>query len=275
MKTKNLLCFTLFITITVLLSGCGKKDASLAAENASLKARVQKLEQQLKESNGRVASPGAPAAPSDDLKGQLDESQKRADAAAAELQSANSQLEAQKLKIDELTRQLTAAQQARVKAEQALKLYQDNTTAAIKQFLALRSTLGGQTASLDAYHQNYLATQTAVTKLVAPLPESKIRRSIMAVLATFSHANATWETTAVETQERAKVAQADYDKFVYAGGLGPNDYLRAMGQKKILAPAQQENAVAASKRDQQMVSFEKDIDVAIKNLQTLANGQGA
>jgi hypothetical protein len=48
-----------------------------------------------------------------------------------------------------------------------------------------------------------------------------------------------------------------------------------MGQKKILAPAQQENAVAASKRDQQMVSFEKDIDVAIKNLQTLANGQGA
>jgi hypothetical protein len=209
------------------------------------------------------------------LKGQLDESQKRADAAAAELQSANSQLEAQKLKIDELTRQLTAAQQARVKAEQALKLYQDNTTAAIKQFLALRSTLGGQTASLDAYHQNYLATQTAVTKLVAPLPESKIRRSIMAVLATFSHANATWETTAVETQERAKVAQADYDKFVYAGGLGPNDYLRAMGQKKILAPAQQENAVAASKRDQQMVSFEKDIDVAIKNLQTLANGQGA
>jgi small-conductance mechanosensitive channel len=265
----------LFITITVLLSGCAKKDSSLAAENSSLKAQVKKLEQQLKASNSSTASQATPAAPGDDLKAQLDEAQKKADAAAAELQSVSHQLDAQKQKNDELAQQLIAAQQARLKAEQALKLYQDNTSAALKQFMALRGTLGGQTANLDAYHQNYLATQTAVTKLVAPLPESKIRRGILAVLATFTHANDTWDTAALETEERSKVAQADYDKFINAGGLGPNDYLRNMGKDRILAPVERQNAVTAGKRDQEMVASVKDIDLAIKNLQALVKGQGA
>jgi len=46
-----------------------------------------------------------------------------------------------------------------------------------------------------------------------------------------------------------------------------------MGKTKILAPAEQENAATASRRDQQMVSFEKDIDLGIKNLQDLVSGQ--
>ena len=73
-------------------------------------------------------------------------------------------------------------------------------------------------------------------------------------------------------QERSRAAKADYDKFVDFGGLGPNDYVVNMGKTRILAPAEQKNAVTASARDRQMVSFEKDIDLGIKNLQDLVNG---
>ena len=73
------------------------------------------------------------------------------------------------------------------KPRQALKLYQDKAASAIKEFKALRNTLDDKTAKLDGYHQNYLATQTAVIKLVDALPESKVRRAILGVLATFTH----------------------------------------------------------------------------------------
>jgi hypothetical protein len=46
-----------------------------------------------------------------------------------------------------------------------------------------------------------------------------------------------------------------------------------MGKEKILAPAEQDNAAMASVRDQKMVSFEKDLDLGIKNLQDLVSGQ--
>jgi chromosome segregation ATPase len=276
MKTKRLLNFVLFITITVLLSGCGKTDTKLASENADLKARLQKLEQQLQASKSQVApqaSQGSTQASIQDLKSQLDEAQKKAEAAANELQSVSSQVEALKAKIDSLTRELSEAQQAREKAEKALQLYQDKAASAIKEFKALRSTLGGETLKLDGYHQNYLATQTAVTKLVNGLPESKVRREISGVLATFAHMNETWETAALQMQERLKTAQADYDKFVAAGGIGPNDYLVKMGKERILAPVEKENAATATARDKQMVSFESDIDLGIKNLQVLVSGQ--
>ena len=148
-------------------------------------------------------------------------------------------------------------------------------TSSIKEFKTLRSTLDDKTVNPDAYHQNYLATQMAVTKLVDALPESKVRREILGVLATFAHVNETWEAAARQMQERTRAAQADYDKFVSANGLGPNDYLINMGKDKILAPAERENAATASARDQQMVSSEKDIDLAIKALQDLVGGRGA
>jgi DNA repair exonuclease SbcCD ATPase subunit len=275
MKTK-FLGFALLITITVLLSGCGKTNPGLASENASLKAHVQKLEQQLQASSGKTAPQGsqeAPPAANLDLKNQLDEAQKKAAAAAEDLKTLTSQVEAQKTKIDELTRELSNAQQAREKAEKALKLYQDKTASAIKEFRALRSTLADTTAKLDAYHQNYLATQTAVNKLVAGLPESKIRRGILGVLATFTQMNDTWETADRQIQERTKTAQTDYDKFVDFGGVGPNDYVIKIGKEKILAPAERANAETASMRDEQMASFEKDLDLGIKNLQELVAGQ--
>jgi len=275
MKTKNLLGFALFITITVLLSGCGKTNTNLASENADLKARLQKLESQLQASKSPIASQGAQGseqASPQDFKSQLDEAQKKAEAAADELKSVSSQVETQKAKIDQLMSDLSNAQQAREKAEQALKLYQDKAASAIKEFKALRSTLDDKTAKLDGYHQNYLATQTAVIKLVDALPESQVRRAILGVLATLTRVNDTWETAALQMQERSRAAKADYDKFVDFGGLGPNDYVVNMGKTRILAPAEQKNAATASARDRQMVSFEKDIDQGIKNLQDLVNG---
>jgi outer membrane murein-binding lipoprotein Lpp len=275
MKTKYFLVFALFITVTVLMSGCGKTDTNLASENADLKARVQQLEQQLKESGTRVASPGSQGsqpASIQDLKSQLDEAQKKAEAAANELKSVSSQLETQKQKIDDLMRELSDAQQAREKAEKALQLYQDKATSALKQFQALRNTLGDQTLRLDGYQQNYVATQTAVTKLVDALPESRVRRAILGVLATFTCINDTCKTAALQMQARTKTAQANYDEFVHFGGLGPNDYVIQMGKDKILAPAEKDNAATASERDQQVVSLEKDLDLGLKNLQALVNG---
>jgi hypothetical protein len=275
MKTKNLLCFALFMTITALLAGCGKSDANLVSENAALKARLQKLEQQLQAANSQAASPASAPAPSQDLKNQLDEAQKKADAAAADLLSVSSQVETQKVQIDQLMRDLTNCQQAGERAGKALQLYQDKAASAIKEFKTLRGTLGATTASLDGYHQNYLATQTAVTRLAAALPESKVRRAITGVLATFTRVNDTWVAADLQIQERTKTAQADYDKFVGFGGLGPNDTVIKMGKDKILAPAEQANAATASARDQQMISSEKDLDLAIKNLQALVAGQNS
>jgi small-conductance mechanosensitive channel len=257
------------------LSGCGKTGTNLASENADLKARVQKLESQLQASKSQIASQGSQGsepASVQDLKSQLDEAQKKAEAAADELKSANSQVETQKAQIDQLTRDLSNAQQAREKAGQALKLYQDKATSAIKQFQALRSTLDDKTAKLDGYHQYYLATQMVVTNLVDALPESQVRRAILGVLTTFTRVDDTWETAARQMQWRTRTAKADYDKFVNLGGFGSNDYLVNLGKTRILAPAEQENAATASTRDQQMVSFEKDIDQGIKNLQDLVNG---
>jgi outer membrane murein-binding lipoprotein Lpp len=276
MKTKYILVFVWFITVTVLVSGCGKTDTKLASENADLKARVQKLEQQLKESGAQVASQGAPEsqqASIQDLKSQLDEAQKKAEAAANELTTVSNQLATQQQKIDELTRELSDAQQARDKAEKALQLYRDKATSALQQFQALRSTLGDQTLNLDGYQQNYVATQTAVTKLVDALPESKVRRAILGVLAMFTRINDTCQTAARQMEARTKEAQANYDKFVDFGGLGPNDYVIQMGKDKILAPAEKDNAATASQRDQQVLSLEQDLDLGLKNLQALVNGQ--
>ena len=274
MKAKNLLGFALFITITVLLAGCGKTDTNLQSENADLKARVQKLEQQLQAASSQTPAP-APApqpAVSPDLQSQLDDAQKKAAAAADDLKTLSSQVDAQKQQIDDLTRQLAAAQQAKAKAEKALQLYQDKTAAAIKQFQTLRSTLDGQTLNADGYHQNYLATQAAVTKLVAALPESKVRRGILGVLATFTQANDAWETAARQIQARIQTAQAYYDEFLSVDGIGTNDYSLSMGKDRILAPVEKANAATVSTRDQQMVSTKPDIDLAMKNLQALVGG---
>ncbi|HTY89083.1 MAG TPA: hypothetical protein VMB80_16675 [Candidatus Acidoferrum sp.] len=274
MKAKNLLVVVLFMTMTVLFSGCGKTDTKLQAENADLKARLQKLEQQLQASKSQTASQASSTASQaslQDLKSQLDEAQKKADDAATETKSLTAQVEAQKAKIDQLTRDLAAAQAARQKAEQALQLYRDNAASALKQFQALRSTLGGETPKLDDYHQNYVATQTAVTKLLAAMPQSKVRRQIVAALAVFTQMNDTWVTADLQIQQRAKQAQADYDKFVDFGGLGPNDYVVNLGKTRILAPAEQENAETAARRDKIIASSVKDADAAIKSLQTILN----
>ena len=270
MKAKNL--FALFITMIVLLSGCGKANPKLASENADLKARLQKQEQQLQAYKSQTASGASQSASVQALQSQLDEAQKKAEAAANELQSVSSQVETQKEIIVSLTRQLADAQQAREKAEKALELYQDKAAAAIKEFKTLRGTLGGTTAKLDDYHQNYQAARTAVTNVLAILPQSKVRQQIVAVLATFTQVDDTWETATLQIQARTKAAQASYDKFVDFDGIGPNDTLIKMGKDRILAPAEQANAAAVSKRDQQMVSPVKDIDQGIKNLQDLVNG---
>ena len=260
-----------------------KPDTNLESENADLKARLQKLEQQLQASKNQIASQvSQPAAQPDTnrvLSSQLDEVQKKAEAAANELTSVSSQVEAQKAKIDQLVRDLAASQQAREKAEKALQLYQEKAATAIKEFKTLRNTmevtntLGGTNAMLDGYHQSYLAMQKAVTNAIGALPESKVRRETLGVLALFTHINETWETAAGVIQDRTKEAQADYDQFVYAGGLGPTDYLVKMGKERILAPVEEENAATAARRDLQMVSSVKDIDLGIKNLQDLVNGQ--
>jgi chromosome segregation ATPase len=276
MKTKYFLVFALFITITVLVSGCGKTDTNLASENADLKARVQQLEQQLQKSGAQVPpqeAQGAQQASIQDLKSQLDEAQKKAGAAADELKSVSSQLEAQKQKVEELMRELSNAQQAKEKAEKALQQYLDSAASAFKQFQALRGTLAGPTLNLDGYQQKYAATQTAVTKLVNALPESKVRRTISGVLATCKQINDTCETAAQQMDARTKTAQANYAKFVDFGGMGPNDYVIQMGKEKILAPAEKANAATASQRDQQVISLEKDLDLGLKKLQAFVNAQ--
>ena len=277
MKTKYSLGFALFITITVLVSGCGKTDKNLASENADLKARVQQLEQQLKDSSNQVAAPAAPApqpASTRDAKALLDEAQKEADAASTELKSLNDQLEAQKQKVDELTRELANAQQAREKAEQALHPYQQ-AAAALMQLQALRCALPDNTLTFDGYQQNYAATQSAVSKLVDALPESAVRQAILDALATFKRINDVCETAAAQMEARTKTARANYDKFVDFGGMGPNDYVIAMGHDKILGPAEKENAATASQRDRQVASLRKELDLGLKNLQALVSGPGA
>lgn len=283
MRTKYFLVFALFITATVLVSGCGKTDKNLASENADLKARVQQLEQQLKDSGTQVASPGAPAsqpASARDAKRLLDEAQKEAEAAANELKSLSDQLETQKQKIDELTRELANAQQAKDKAEQALQLYQDKAAhpdkaiSALMQLQALRCTLPDNTLQFDGYQQNYAATQSAVGKLVDALPESGVRQAILGVLATFTRINDICQTAAAQMEARTKTAKANYDKFVDFGGMGPNDYVIEMGHDKILAPAEKDNAATASERDEQVASLRKELDLELKNLQALMSGPG-
>ena len=284
MKTRHFLVFALFIAVAVLVSGCGKTDKNLALENAGLKARVQQLEQQLKASGAQAASPGAPAsqpASTRDANSLLDEAQKRVEAAATELKLLNDQLEAQKQKIDELTRELASAQQAGEKAEQSLQLYQDKATrpdkaiSALLQLQALRCALPDNTLKFDGYQQSYAATQSAVKKLVDALPGSAVRQAILDVLATFKRINDICETAAAKMAARTKTARANYDKFVDFGGMGPNDYVIAMGQDKILAPAEKDNAATASQRDQQVASLRKDLDLGLKNLQALVSGPGA
>ena len=274
MKTKNLPGFALFIIIAVLLSGCGKADTKLESENASLKARVQKLEQQLKEANGQLASPGAQPA-TEDLKSQLEEAQKKAEASANDLQSLSNQVEIQKQQIDQLTRELSDARQARDKAVKDLQLYQDKAASALKEFQALQDNLSGPAAKIDAYHQNYQAVQAAVTKIMDALPESQVRRQISSVLATSTQIENIRETADLEMQQRTRQAQADFDKFVDLGGLGSDAYAIKLGSDKILAPAEQANAAAAARRDQQIVPLANDLALGIKNLQDLVNGQGA
>jgi outer membrane murein-binding lipoprotein Lpp len=283
MKTKCFLVFGLFITVAVLVSGCGKTDKNLASENADLKARVQQLEQQLNESSNQVASAGAQAsqpASTRDAKNLLDEAQKEAEAAATALKSLSSQVETQKQKIDELARELADAQQAREKAEQALQLFQDKAThpdmaiPALMQLQALRCALPDNTLKFDGYQQNYAATQSAVKKLVDALPESGVRQAILDVLAVFTRINDICQTAAAKMEARTKTARANYDKFVDFGGMGPNDYVIAMGHDKILAPAEKDNAATAALRDQQVVSLRKDLDLGLKNLQALMSGPG-
>jgi len=276
MKTKYFLVFALFITVSVLLSGCKKTDTNLASENADLKARVNQLEQQLKESNNQAAAPGAQAsqpASSQNLKDTLDEAQKRVEAAANELKSLGSQIETQKQKIDELTRELSKAQEAGEKAEQALHPYQQ-AAAALMQLQALRCTLPDNTLEFDGYQQNYVATQSAVRKLVDALPESGVRQAILGVLATFTRINHVCETAAAQMEARTKTARAYYDKFVDFGGMGPNDYVIAMGHDRILGPAEKDNAATASERDEQVASLRKELDLGLKNLQALMSGPG-
>ena len=201
----------------------------------------------------------------------LDEAQKKADAAADELKSLTAQVDAQKAKIDDLTSQLTAAQQARDKAEKALQLYRDRTASAMRQFQTLRQTLNDKAALAGAFHQNYLATQSSVSKVLSTLPESKIRRQIASVLASFTQVDGACQTAAQQIQARSAQAKADYDKLMDFGGLGPNPTTIQMGKDKILAPAEQDNAATAARRDQQVLMLEKNLDQGLKNLQALAN----
>ncbi len=272
MKTTSLLSFALLITITALVSGCQKTDANLQSENAGLKARVQQLEQQLQASKGETAAAAPSLAAAQGVQSQLAAAQKKAESAADELKSLSGQVDGLKQKIDQLTQQLNDAQQARQKAEQALQLYQDKAGAALKQFQALRSALGGQTARLDGYHQNYLATQSAVNTSLAALPESRIRRQIAAVLARFTQIDSLWETADRQMQARTQEARTRYNTFVDLGGLGPVDRLVELGHTYILAPVKQENAATAANRDQQIASQTRNLDQGIQNLQALLNG---
>jgi hypothetical protein len=188
------------------------------------------------------------------------------------LKSVSSLVETQKVNIDDLMRELTNAQRAREKAEKALQLYQDKATSAIKEFNALRSTLGDQTAKLDGYHQNFQATQTVVIKLLDGLPESRVRRQLVTVLGMFTYVDNIWVTADQQMQARTMAAQVQYKKIEDFVGLGPNDLVVKLGKDNILAPAEQKNAVTASSRDQAIVSTEKDLDVGLKNLQDLVNG---
>jgi len=276
-KTKYLLAFALFITVAVLVPGCGKTNKNLAAENADLKARVQQLEQQLKESGTQAASPPAST---ENLKHTLDEAQKRVEAAADELKTLNSQVETQKQKIDELTRELTDAQQAREKAEQALQQCQDKAThpdmaiSALMQLQALRCALPDNTLNFDGYQQNYATTQSAVKKLVDALPESGVRQAILEALATFTRINDVCQAAAAKMEARTNTAKANYAKFIDFGGMGPNDYVIAMGHDKILGPAEKDNAATAAKRDEQVAVLRKDLDLGLKNLQALMSAPG-
>ena len=112
-----------------------------------------------------------------------------------------------------------------------------------------------------------------MTGLAEALPESAVRRQMMAVLAVFTRMNDICETTDQQMAARTREAKAKYDKFVEFDGLGPNRYVIELGKEKILAPAEQANAAAAAERDQQVTALEKDLDLGIKNLRTLANGQ--
>lgn len=274
MKTRTLLGLALCIIVTAFLSGCGKTDANLQSENADLKARVQQLEQQLQASSGKAAAPSASAS-NQDLQGQLAEAQKKADAADDELKSLQGQVDSLKQKVDDLTRQLTASQQARQNAENALQLYKDKASSALRQFQALQKSLGGQPPEFDAYHQKYIAAQAIINSSLTALPESTVRRQIASVRAQFVRLDNIWETANQQIQARTAEAQAQYDKFIQFGGLGPNRYVLQIGKDKILGPAEQANAAAISSRNQQMVSSAKDVGEGIEKLQALLNGQQA
>jgi len=275
MKTKYRLAFVSFITLTVLVSSCKKADTNLASENAQLKARVQQLEQQLKEAGTVVPPPAAPESSQASvlaLKSQLDEAQKKAESTADNLKANNAQLATQQQKIDDLTGQLSAAQQAADKAEKDSQLCRDKS-AALMQLQTLRSTLADEMPGLERFPQNYAAAQPGVTKLAAGITDSKVRSAVASVWAVFTRINDTCKAATAQMDERSRIAQANYDKFVDFGGMGPNDYVIAMGKEKILEPAKTDNLATAAMRDEQVISLKKDLDVALKNLEALVNGQ--
>jgi len=277
MKTKYRLVFVSFITLTVLVSSCKKTDTNLASENAQLKARVQQLEEQLKEAGTAVppqATPESSQASVLAMKSQLDEAQKKAESTANDLKANNAQLATQQQKIDDLTGQLSAAQQAADKAEKDLQLSHDKS-AALMQLQALRSTLADEMSGLNRFLQSYAAAQPGVTKLAARITDSKVQGAVASVWAVFTRINDTCKTAAAQMDERTKIAQANYDKFVDFGGMGPNDYVIAMGKEKILGPAKEDNAATAATRDEQVISLKKDLDLALKNLEALVNGQSS
>ena len=104
---------------------------------------------------------------------------------------------------------------------------------------------------------------------LAVLPESKVRRQIVGVLAMFTQVDEVWQTADRQMQARTQEAKTSYDNFVNLGGLGPNDRLIQLGQERILAPVAQKNAATAADRDQKIVAAEKNLAAGIQNLQAL------
>lgn len=251
------------LIIPLLLTGCG--NAKLETENAELKTRLENLERQLQDSNKQI---GSQQTQINYLQGELDGAKKTADKSETDLKSASVQIEKQKESVNKLTRDLSDCQKDKEKNEKQLEIYHGKAASAVGELKALRSSLDEQTIKLDSYNQNYLNTKMQVTRLVEGLPESGVKRNIVATLLVFKGIENTWEDANKEIEERTKHAQHDYDTY------GQPSNVRALKERvNILREALNANFVSASNRDQKIASYKGDIDKILNNLESLINGE--
>ncbi len=201
MKIKSFFRYALLGLCSLVLVGCNSElkheNETLKREQDALKKDASSLQQQLQEMRAEIATSKSAT---DRLKDELDQSKESLLKLKEELSSARIRLDMQNINVEKLTKDLMESQKAKEKAEKSLELYRDKASAACRELKSLRGSFDESTIQFDDFNRNYIATKMEVTKLIDVLPESEIRRRIVAILQTFSGMKTAWEDSQEENK---------------------------------------------------------------------------